>query len=239
MFKPVLVLLAALLLAGPACASVIIGATRVIYPAHSAEVTVQLVNRDPTPALLQVWVDEGDANADPQTLKVPFLVTPAMFRMEAGNGQALRLMHTGEPQAADRETLYWLNVLQIPPRGEEAGNSLQMAIRTRIKLIFRPDGLAGQAALAPAGVGWTVVRDGAQWFVEASNPSPFFVNLGAVSLEVAGGILDAGAGYVPPLGHMRFALQGNPGRGGTAQVSYIALDDYGAGRPGKVAVGVP
>lgn len=239
MFKPVFAVLAALLLAAPAHASVIIGATRVIYPAGAPEVTVQLLNPDAAPALVQAWLDDGDAGASPQTLAVPFIVSPAMVRIEASQGQALRVMHTGEPLAADRESLFWLNVLQIPPRGEAGNNQLQMAIRTRIKLMFRPQGLQGRAADAPAAVRWSLRREQQQWVVEGHNPGPFMVNLGAVELRVAGQVLEAGAGHIPPFGSARFPLQGTAAPGATAQVNYIALDDYGAGRPGEAQVALP
>ncbi|WP_455925480.1 fimbria/pilus periplasmic chaperone [Pseudomonas putida] len=239
MFKPFATLLAVLLLAAPAHASVVIGGTRVIYPAHAPEVTVQLLNRDPQPALLQVWIDDGDAQADPNTLKVPFIVSPVMMRIEADKGQALRVMHTGEALPADRESLFWLNVLQVPPRGDATANSLQMAIRTRIKLLYRPQGLPGQAAQAPAAVAWTIVRSDGQWFVQARNPGAYFVNLGAVRLLAGGRQWDAGAGHVPPFGQARFPIEGPPAQGASAKVSYIALDDYGAGRPGEAPVALP
>ncbi|MGY4494173.1 fimbria/pilus periplasmic chaperone [Pseudomonas sp. TE3610] len=239
MFKCFSALLAALLLAAPAHASVVIGGTRVIYPAQAPEVTVQLLNRDPQPALLQVWIDDGDAQADPNTLKVPFIVSPVMVRIEAEKGQALRVMHTGESMPADRESLFWLNVLQVPPRADAAGNSLQMAIRTRIKLLYRPQGLAGQASEAPATVIWSTGRSDGQWFVQARNPGPYFVNLGAVRLLAGGRQLEAGAGHVPPFGQARFPINDAPGQDAAARVNFIALDDYGAGRPGEAQVAVP
>lgn len=239
MSKHILALLAAWLLAAPAHASVVISTTRVIYPGQQPEVTVQVLNRDPSPALLQVWVDDGDAGADPQTLDVPFVVSPAMFRVEADKGQALRVMYTGTPLPADRESLYWLNMLQIPPRAEPGSNQLQMAIRTRIKLMFRPQGLPGNASAAPAAVRWVVVHEQGQWLLAASNPGPFFVNLGAVNLHVAGATLDAGAGYVPPFGEQRFRVQGQPTRGASAEVRFTALDDFGAARPGQASVTLP
>lgn len=239
MFKIFLALLAAGLFALPAHAGVVISSTRVIYPATTPEVTVQVLNRDATPALLQVWLDDGDAEADPGAVQVPFVISPAMVRLEAEQGQALRLMYTGEPLPTDRESLYWLNVQQIPARVDSKQNLLQMAVRTRIKVMFRPPALAGSAAEAPAQVSWTRVRDGERWYIEGHNPTAFFVNLGQVNLVAGGRVLEAGAGHVPPFGQARFAVQGGPGIAAQAQVSFIALDDHGAGRPGQTALTVP
>jgi chaperone protein EcpD len=239
MFNAIPALLATLLLAVPAHASVVISATRLIYPSQATEVTVQLLNRDPQPALLQVWIDDGDAQANPDTLKVPFVVSPVMMRIEAQKGQVLRVMHTGEPLPGDRESLFWLNVLQVPPRTEATANSLQMAIRTRIKLLYRPQGLAGQASEAPTALHWSTVRSDGQWFIQARNQGPYFVNFGAINLLVDGRSLEAGAGHVPPFGQARFPIKGESGQSSDGKVSYIALDDYGAGRPGEVRVALP
>ena len=50
--------------AGRAQASVVITGTRVIYPEMEREVTVKLNNDGNTPALVQVWLDDGN----PKTL---------------------------------------------------------------------------------------------------------------------------------------------------------------------------
>ena len=81
--------------ASQADASVVIAGTRVIFPGQDKEVTVQLNNAGQLPALVQAWLDEGDAAASPEAINVPFTLTPAMFRLDPGNGQALRLLHTG------------------------------------------------------------------------------------------------------------------------------------------------
>ncbi|EIK97089.1 pili assembly chaperone [Pseudomonas sp. M47T1] len=239
MLKMMLALWAAWLLALPAHAGVVISSTRVIYPASAPEVTVQLLNRDATPALLQIWLDDGDADADPGGVQVPFVISPAMFRLEAEQGQALRLMYTGEPLPADRESLFWLNMQQIPPRADSPGNLLQVAVRTRIKVMFRPDGLASHAAEAPTQVRWQLLHSDGPWQLEGHNPTPYFVNLGEVNLVVAGRVFEAGAGHVPPFGQARFTVQGEPGAVKQGQVSFIALDDHGAGRRGELALTSP
>ncbi|PJI52023.1 molecular chaperone EcpD, partial [Methylobacterium radiotolerans] len=59
-------------------------------------------------------------------------------------------MHTGEPMPQDKESVFWLNVLEIPPKDKANQNLLQMAFRSRIKLFYRPAGLKGKAEDAPS-----------------------------------------------------------------------------------------
>lgn len=109
-------LLAACLFSATVNANVVIATTRVIYPADEAEVTVSLSNSGQHPSLVQVWIDEGRADVPVEQLQVPFSLTPALFRLEPGKGQVLRLFQTQHDFAQDRESLYWLNVLDIPPK---------------------------------------------------------------------------------------------------------------------------
>lgn len=222
--------LAIIALASQADASVVIAGTRVIFPSSEREVTIQLTNDSKRPALVQAWLDDGNSSALPENVDVPFTLTPSVFRMESGNGQTLRLVHTGEPLPADRESLFWLNVLEVPPKAsaENNRNRIQLAVRSRIKIMYRPDGLAGSADDAPMQLDWRVVRTDGGYALEASNPTPFVVNLGSVLLNAAGRKHDAGMGYVLPRSTQRFPikqLSGAPAAGAT--VEFGSINDWG------------
>ena len=216
--------------ASHADASVVIAGTRVIFPSSEREVTIQLTNDNKRPALVQAWLDDGDSRALPENIDVPFTLTPAIFRMEAGNGQTLRLVHTGEPLPADRESLFWLNVLEVPPKAAatEASNRIQLAFRSRIKIMYRPAGLAGNVDDAPMQVDWRVVRVDGGYALEASNPTPFVVNFGNVLLKSAGRKHDAGMGYVLPRSTQLFPIKdlaAAPTAGAT--VEFGSINDWG------------
>ena len=76
-----------------AFASVVINQTRVIYPAAAKFVSVQLVNDSDKTHLVQSWLDEGDASAAPEKVKVPFSLMPPVVKMEAHSGQTLKPSH--------------------------------------------------------------------------------------------------------------------------------------------------
>lgn len=65
-------------------ASVVIGGTRVIYDAHDTEVTIKLTNEGKSPALTQVWLDNGNLNDDPSAISTPFDIVPPLGISRAG-----------------------------------------------------------------------------------------------------------------------------------------------------------
>ncbi|MGO1070450.1 fimbrial biogenesis chaperone [Lysobacter sp. CA199] len=222
---------------GVASAEVTIAGTRVIYPAQQREVAVKLNNAGARPALVQVWVDDGDPKQSPDTSTAPFLVSPPVVRIEPGKGQALRLIYgaAGATAAAApaRESVYWLNVLEIPPGANPAEteqNHLQVAFRTRIKVFLRPPGLPGDAETAARDLRWRVVRgEGGGWALECANSSAFHVSFNRVSLTAGGREFRFdNAGMLAPGAQLRLdmaQLSAMPPAG--TRVDYAVINDYG------------
>lgn len=230
----------------PLQAGVTIAGTRVIYPAQQREVAVKLTNVEARPALVQVWVDDGDPKQSPDTSTAPFLVSPPVVRIEAGKGQSLRLVYA--PTSSDaaaaaaresaHESVYWLNVLEVPPSAtspdtqpdEADQNHLQVALRTRIKVFLRPQGLVGDPETTARELRWRVVRAGdAGWALECSNPGAFHVSFARVALSLSGhdfrfdhaGMLAPGASMRLDLA--RLSVPPPPG----VPVAYSIINDYG------------
>ncbi|BBD80870.1 fimbrial biogenesis chaperone [Aerosticca soli] len=222
-------------------ANVLIGGTRVVFPAKDGEVTVRLTNDNDHPVLVEAWIDHGDPHATPETTDVPFLITPPLFRMEPKKEQNLRIVFTGAALPSDRESLFWLNVLEVPPKpgAQAAGqNVLQLALRSRLKLFYRPDGLPGNPLEAPGQLRWQLARDGTGHVLVAHNPTPYYLTLAEVSLAAGGARWEAEPGMVAPFSDLRLPLkttQASPPTTG-AEVSYTAIDDYGATRAFKATL---
>jgi chaperone protein EcpD len=228
-------LAAALLSTRPVRASVVVAGTRVIYPAGEQEVTLKLSNAGKSPALVQVWLDEGDPKTDPSLLNLPFMLTPALARIDPGKAQTIRIVYTGEPMPPDRESLLWFNLLDVPPSPAEAvtgPNYVQLAFRTRLKFLFRPAALAkeaGRADEAPHKLVWHIVREGDRASLRVSNPSRYYVTI--ISARVGEGEDEPAARFesgdmVAPGGAVLLPLSAMPARAG--KVSFTTLDDYGA-----------
>lgn len=221
----------------PAEASVVIAGTRVIFNANERETTVKLSNEGKLPALTQVWLDKGDPKAAPSEISVPFTVTPPVSRIDPGKGQTLRIFYTGESLPTDKESVFWLNVLEVPPESSAEANKLQLAFRSRIKLFYRPAGLAGTAQEAPAKVAWRLLPGGKQ--VQVHNPTSYFVSFAA--FEVLGGGKTAkfdDGGMVGPGDTRVFSLDSATSPAPDLKVRYHAISDFGGAIDGEAAVSV-
>ncbi|MGO4701952.1 fimbrial biogenesis chaperone [Dyella sp. 2RAB6] len=215
-------------------ADVIILGTRVIYPAAQNEVSVQLSNQGERPALVQLWIEEDGVITTPSASKAPFIVSPPLARMEGHKGQVVRVLHRPSALRTDRESLFWLNMLEVPPKPavEAEQNLMQFAVKTRIKLIYRPDGLPGDPAEAPGQLRWSLVSGGhGQAVLQVSNPTPYYVNFASIGVQLgAGEVLqrEEGGGKVEPGETGRFAFPAlSTHGGGELKVVFTALSDLG------------
>jgi len=215
-----------------AAAGVVVDGTRVVYPAAKREVTINIRNPGETPSLVQAWLDAGDPHAKPGESKVPFVLTPPLFRLDPTKVQSLRVVYTHEPLPENRESLFWLNVLDIPPRGAanpDVPNQLDLAFKHRMKVFFRPAGLAGSAANAPARLTWKLLsKDGKLVGIEASNPTAYHVSLIQVTATAGGRPLIVKADMVDPFASRSFDLPDPVAApNGTVALEYSFVNDYG------------
>ena len=209
----VLVTLAMFLSGAIANAGIVISQTRIIYPGNNDEVTIQLSNKSDTPLLVQTWIDDGDAGANPSTTKVPFVLTPPVFRADPGNTHRLRLMKMPNDLPEDKETLFWFNAVEIPPKPEKQsateGGILQMSFRTRIKLLYRPASLPVTPTQAFSLLEFHREQVGDGKTVLVKNPSPYYMTVSKLGLKSPDGMISYAKleetihKIVPPYGSLK------------------------------------
>lgn len=213
-----------------AMANVVILGTRVVYPADQQSVNVQLNNVGKKPALVQSWLDIGDEHSSPDSVssKVPFLITPPVTRINANQGQTLRIVHTGEALPQDRESIFYLNVLDIPPKPTDeevkGQNFLQMSIRSRLKFFYRPT-LAMPVTAAPEKVEWKL--SGNQLI--ARNPTPYYLTFRKVEVIGKGSGVNVEADMVAPFSTLSMPIKGAQG---ATSVKWSIINDYGGSYEG-------
>lgn len=157
-------------------ANVVIQTTRIIYPEGNKEVTTQLRNNSSQDALVQSWLDDGDPDSTPETADVPFILTPPVAKIAGNGGQQLRIKLLDSNLPKDRESVFYLNTLDIPPLNESLQNQnvMQIAIRSRIKLFYRPANLPFSTSEIKSHVVLTKL-DGNRVLV--NNDTPYNLNL--------------------------------------------------------------
>lgn len=173
-------LIAALLALAPcAQATVKIEGTRLIYFGQYKEASINIVNQSSSELAVQSWVTREDDDA---TSPVPFAVVQPLVRLDAQQHHLLRILYAGAGLPSDVESMFLLNVMEIPLK-PEAADSVQFAVRQRLKLFYRPAGLAGSSSEAVPQLVWSRT-DGQTLTV--TNPSAFHLSLVDVQVDKGG-----------------------------------------------------
>lgn len=170
--------------------NIIVNGTRFIYSEETTEITIQMSNSGDSPSLAQVWLDNGDAGKLPEDISTPFIISPPIARIDAKNGQSIRIKKAIDKRIAanDRESLWWLNILDIPSvdKSQATENTaiLNLAIRSRFKFFWRPIGL-GDRQNAESKMEFIATSDG----ITLVNPTPFFITVADVVSASGNGLL--------------------------------------------------
>ncbi|MFU0866503.1 molecular chaperone [Kluyvera ascorbata] len=210
-----------------ALAGVVVGGTRIIYSSNQAEAQIMLKNKDNDKRyLVQSWISNIDDS------KAPFIVTPPIYKLDENRQALLHIIYTGNKAALpqDRESLFMANIKSVSAIPEELrdNNTLQFAIKTKLKLFYRPSSLNENEAKTA----WQSLQfSRSQNQLVVKNPTPFYVTFG--QLTVAGKVVKSEAEQntpsaltmmVMPFGEKRFplssALKGS--------VTWSAINDFGS-----------
>ncbi|WP_368893811.1 molecular chaperone [Kluyvera ascorbata] len=210
-----------------ALAGVVVGGTRIIYSSNQAEAQIMLKNKDNDKRyLVQSWISNIDDS------KAPFIVTPPIYKLDENRQTLLHIIYTGNKAALpqDRESLFMANIKSVSAIPEELrdNNTLQFAIKTKLKLFYRPSSLNENEAKTA----WQSLQfSRSQNQLVVKNPTPFYVTFG--QLTVAGKVVKSEAEQntpsaltmmVMPFGEKRFplssALKGS--------VTWSAINDFGS-----------
>ncbi|RDL15125.1 fimbrial biogenesis chaperone [Serratia fonticola] len=195
-----------------ATAGVVVGGTRLVYDGAKKEAALNVSNPDKTPYLIQSWVDTQEGGE----AKAPFIITPPLFRLDGKQNNVLRVVRAGGNLPEDKESLFWLNIKSIPS-SEKRDNTLQIAVKTRIKLIYRPKGIKSTLEQSAKDIKWQ--RSGNT--LKATNNSAHYVTFFSVKVG-AKDIPDFP--MVAPGATQTITL---PAVSAGSQVSWEIINDYG------------
>lgn len=154
-------------------AAIVPDRTRVIYHEGEPSVSVTVSNKNPKlPFVVQSWIE------DEKSVKIssPFMVLPPLLRIEPSDSNVLRIVKLpGGALAQDRESVFYLNIREIPPKSE-AVNAMQIALQSKLKLFYRPKGVQPKRG-EDVGLRLNLQFDPVAKKMTIDNPTPFHVTV--------------------------------------------------------------
>lgn len=225
-------LLAAALVAGVSSAAqaeqrgVSLSQTRVVFNAQAPGVTVTVRNHSD-----HAWLTRAQVlTASDGTQATPFMVTPPLFRLEPDSRSAVRVLYRRDAVLpTDRESVFYLSVLTIPPSppagagdAPAASARVTVGIDSVIKLFYRPAGLTPAPQAAAQRL--TVRHQGDR--VTVSNPTPYYQTLAGFSLDGKPVALSAADSMIAPFSSRQYPAGGYP-----REAQWSVINDYGGSSP--------
>lgn len=113
--------------------------TRIIYPEEDSSISLEVKNESSDlPYLAQSWLEDTNGKSLEQYLTV----IPPLVRVNSGEKLIVRIEKLPDIASLlkDREHLFYYIIREIPPKAE-GKNALQLALQTKVKLFYRPEGL--------------------------------------------------------------------------------------------------
>ncbi|PSF14870.1 hypothetical protein C7H10_03455 [Marinobacter shengliensis] len=224
----------ACLFAFNAQAGLAISGTRVVLTQAQPEQTLRLLNGYSHPVLLQAWTGDGSPYATPDTDISPVITLPPVFKLDPGEEKSLRLIFDGSSLPANRESVFWLNLYEVPAlkAGEfdEESVRLQVATRTQMKVFVRPEGVADKDRQVAGKLKFTIGRKDNKWFVRVNNGSSLHASFSTLSLEIQGQLHELSGdweGMLAPGAEraLFFGYQGD--RIDSGKLTYALINDLG------------
>lgn len=144
--------------------------TRYIYNEEQQSVSVTIKNESEHKYGGQVWIDNTNNNDE----QVFFSPSPMVFKLDQKQSQIVRVVNINSDLPKDKETLFWLNVQEIPPASKGEGSSLSLAINSRVKLIYRPTSLKNNREDAEKNI--KLINSGSEACLENTTPYYFAIS---------------------------------------------------------------
>ncbi|EIM16951.1 MULTISPECIES: molecular chaperone [Pseudomonas] len=149
----------------------LVGKNRIIFEneGNGNRTRLDISNQRVRSSLASITIDwGGDRDED-----VPLAISSPLVRIPAEQQKSIELFYQGQGLPKDRESYFLLSILDVPITPQEE-SALQIAMRHRYKLFFRPklDMTPDQAA---ALLTWQ--RLPVQGEIEANNPSPYYLTI--------------------------------------------------------------
>ncbi|SEL80250.1 P pilus assembly protein, chaperone PapD [Kosakonia sacchari] len=215
-------------------AGLIASSTRVIFKEGQTQQSLMLVNTNSWPVMAQSWVDNGNTNVTmPDRIKTPFVAVPALFKLEPQAMQGLRLIYNQQELPQDRESVFWLNLYEIPPKSSTISpqaQSVVLTMNTQMKIFWRPKKIGDPENIAEK-ISFHQEKNGKDIEIVCHNASPWHVSFAGISLLAGGKTYAAGQQpdmMVSPFSEKHYFVEAaNLARNLPLRVKAELIDDLG------------
>lgn len=125
------------LFAASSHAAFVLNSTRYVFDEKRENISVQVDNQSTQEYGGQIWIENQDQNDK----NVYFVPSPTFFKVADQHKQVLRILKINDALPKDKESLFWINIQEIPKAPKEGTNALSIALHTQVKMFYRPDAL--------------------------------------------------------------------------------------------------
>lgn len=127
----------------------------------------------------------------------------------------MKILNLGSNLPDDKESVYWMNIKSISSSDSQKKNTLQLTVKTQIKLFYRPKGLSSKEANEAYSKLDFSFKNGV---LNVQNPTPYFVSFYEVKVD---GKELTSPGMVFPNSTLSFNITKGH------NISWSAINDYG------------
>lgn len=207
-----------------ASAGIMLNGTRIILSADERSASTIVSNVTSSDYAVQTWVNDA---TDSKHQLSPFIAMPALFKVQAGEEQVVRIIKTPGQLPEDRESVFYFNAQEIPEAEQKQENALKVAIRTRVKLFYRPSKLPGSAQQAPAQLSWKLLDQPSGTVLRVTNPSAYHITFIGIRVMDGNTPVDLeDVDMVAPKSSVDYPLKRKISAAGT-QVEFSTINDFG------------
>lgn len=134
--------------------------------------SLKVTNNSKTPFLAQTWIEDDQGT----TIVTPLVALPILQRLDPNNTKNIKLELLSKATAKlpqDRESLFYLNILAIPPETEGEIYGINLIYQIKLKMFYRPKALTNFGKNNQWLKDLKVSKKQGQLIIE--NPTPFHI----------------------------------------------------------------
>lgn len=201
-------------------AAFVLNGTRYIFDEKRDNISLQVNNESSQEYGGQIWIE----NQRQDDKNIYFVPTPTFFKIAEKHRQVLRILNINKNLPKDKESLFWINVQEIPKAPKDGVNALSIALHTQVKMIYRPDALKEKRGNAENNIKISYDEKSTVLF----NDSPYY--FAVINVKQNGKVINLEENVKNNLSVFAPFERLSLGKKLTGAISVVAFDDYGVDR---------